>query len=83
MSMPAVTTRLDRTKHDIRNGRKTGSPVSVTVRYRSAATRDLTYQDVLWSQLLSSPSIAHRSSLQAFPACTPLSNPLHDSAHLC
>jgi hypothetical protein len=26
--MPAVTTRLDRTKQDMRKGRKTGSPVS-------------------------------------------------------
>jgi hypothetical protein len=29
VSMPAVTTKFDKTKHDIRNGRKTGSPVSV------------------------------------------------------
>lgn len=29
VSMPAVTTRLEITKHDMRNGRKTGSPVSV------------------------------------------------------
>ena len=28
VSIPAVTTRLDMTKQDIRNGRKTGSPVS-------------------------------------------------------
>jgi hypothetical protein len=28
VSMPAVTTRLEMTKHDIRNGRKTGRPVS-------------------------------------------------------
>ena len=30
VSMPAVTTRLERTKHDMRNGRKTGCPVSGT-----------------------------------------------------
>jgi hypothetical protein len=29
VSMPAVTTKFDNTKHDIRNGRNTGSPVSV------------------------------------------------------
>jgi hypothetical protein len=29
VSMPAVTTRLEITKHDIRKGRKTGRPVSV------------------------------------------------------
>lgn len=28
VSMPAVTMRLEMTKHDIRNGRNTGSPVS-------------------------------------------------------
>lgn len=28
VSMPAVTTRLDRTKQDMRKGRRTGSPVS-------------------------------------------------------
>lgn len=28
VSMPAVTTRLEITKHDMRKGRKTGSPVS-------------------------------------------------------
>jgi hypothetical protein len=28
VSMPAVTTRLERTKHDMRKGRNTGSPVS-------------------------------------------------------
>lgn len=28
VSMPAVTTRLERTKHDMRKGRKTGCPVS-------------------------------------------------------
>jgi hypothetical protein len=28
VSIPAVTTRFDNTKHDIRKGRKTGSPVS-------------------------------------------------------
>jgi len=28
VSIPAVTTRLEMTKQDIRNGRKTGSPVS-------------------------------------------------------
>lgn len=27
--MPAVTTRFDRTKQDMRKGRRTGSPVSV------------------------------------------------------
>lgn len=27
--MPAVTIRFDMTKHDIRNGRNTGSPVSM------------------------------------------------------
>lgn len=31
VSMPAVTTRLDMTKQDMRKGRKTGSPVSVVV----------------------------------------------------
>ena len=29
VSMPAVTIRLEMTKHDIRNGRNTGSPVSI------------------------------------------------------
>ena len=29
VSMPAVTTRLERTKEDMRKGRKTGLPVSV------------------------------------------------------
>jgi hypothetical protein len=28
VSIPAVTTRLERTKHDMRKGRNTGSPVS-------------------------------------------------------
>ena len=28
VSMPAVTTRLEMTKHDMRKGKKTGSPVS-------------------------------------------------------
>lgn len=28
VSIPAVTTKLDRTKHDMRNGKKTGKPVS-------------------------------------------------------
>ena len=31
VSMPAVTTRFDITKHDMRKGRKTGLPVSVFV----------------------------------------------------
>lgn len=31
VSMPAVTTRLDMTKQDMRKGRKTGWPVSGTV----------------------------------------------------
>lgn len=30
VSIPAVTTRFDKTKADMRKGRKTGSPVSVT-----------------------------------------------------
>jgi hypothetical protein len=30
VSMPAVTIKFDRTKHDILKGRKTGSPVSVS-----------------------------------------------------
>lgn len=29
VSMPAVTTKLEMTKQDMRNGKKTGSPVSV------------------------------------------------------
>lgn len=29
VSIPAVTIRLEMTKHDIRNGRNTGSPVSL------------------------------------------------------
>lgn len=29
VSIPAVTTRFDKTKQDIRKGRKTGCPVSV------------------------------------------------------
>jgi hypothetical protein len=54
VSIPAVTTRLERTKHDIRNGRKTGSPVSITenafsdvkaTRYRCAKLKH--YRDVL------------------------------------
>ncbi len=37
VSMPAVTTRLDSTKHDMRNGSITGSPVSAMVsRYLSS-----------------------------------------------
>jgi Cu/Ag efflux protein CusF len=30
VSMPAVTMRFEMTKHDMRKGRKTGSPVSVS-----------------------------------------------------
>ncbi len=33
VSIPAVTTRLEMTKHDMRNGRKTGSPVSAGCYY--------------------------------------------------
>ncbi len=33
--MPAVTMRFDMTKEDMRNGRKTGCPVSVMVRLDS------------------------------------------------
>ena len=39
--MPAVTTRFDMTKHDIRNGKKTGNPVSVGYLARHAAYRML------------------------------------------
>jgi hypothetical protein len=35
VSIPAVTIKLDSTKHDIRNGRKTGSPVSANSQYIS------------------------------------------------
>lgn len=39
VSMPAVTTRLDRTKEDIRNGSITGSPVSAPCQYFSPYCR--------------------------------------------
>ena len=36
VSIPAVTTRLDMTKQDMRKGRKTGCPVSVDLGVSSA-----------------------------------------------
>lgn len=48
--MPAVTTRLERTKHDMRKGRKTGSPVSaqnVSAKLIDAPpSREAAYRDV-------------------------------------
>ena len=40
--MPAVTIKLERTKHDMRKGKNTGSPVSiVNVRCRTADSAEL------------------------------------------
>src|ERR1700750_2643237 len=56
VSMPAVTTRLDRTKADMRKGRKTASPVSVAVRRRSLSGKGWAYLGGLLSQQSSSLS---------------------------
>lgn len=63
VSMPAVTTRFEMTKHDIRNGRKTGSPVScmfVSSRFPSSPIQQPdcdSYQDATSSPPPSLPAI--------------------------
>jgi len=67
--MPAVTTKFDTTKHDIRNGRKTGSPVSdPPLAYAISLYANLTYRDVELNQQSFWHPKALRSFLQSFLA---------------
>lgn len=48
--MPAVTTRFDMTKQDMRKGKKTGWPVSVLVNRIQCGGFVLPYQDAVSSR---------------------------------
>jgi hypothetical protein len=74
VSMPAVTTRLEMTKQDMRKGRKTGWPVSVCVRSISFGAEGGgpsagAHQDVMSSPQSSSLSIFQGSSSCSLPSC--------------
>ena len=75
-----MTTKFDRTKHDIRNGRKTGSPVSENSSARmqtSSSKKPKSYLDVVLNPQSSSPSTAPDSSPLVALACTPRSRSSH------
>lgn len=77
-SIPAVTTKLERTKLDIRNGRKTGSPVSNKMSLRLHDTSPLpTNLGVESNRQSSSPSRAPHSSPPPCPPCIQQSKTSH------
>lgn len=76
VSMPAVTTKFEMTKQDIRNGRNTGSPVSEPQPV-STASLDTTMLEMDYPGVVSNPlsflrSIAPASLTESGLACTAL-----------
>lgn len=70
--MPAVTTKFDRTKEDIRKGRKTGSPVSKgssSMHTRACALVTFSYLGAMSNRQPSSHATPRGSSYPSSPAC--------------